>query len=40
MGVLQINPALSTDVSAERNNDTTTLEKDVLAVATASFEVK
>jgi uncharacterized protein len=40
MGVLQINPAYSTEVSAEGNNDKTTLEKDVLAVVTASFDVK
>ena len=40
MGVLQINPAFSTDVSAEGNNDKTTLDKDVLGVVTASFAVK
>jgi hypothetical protein len=39
MGVLQINPAYSTEVSAEGNNDKTSLEKDVLAVVTASFGV-
>jgi hypothetical protein len=40
MGVLQINPAYSTEVSAEGNNDKTSLEKDVLAVVTASFGVE
>jgi uncharacterized protein len=40
MGVMQINPAFSTDVSAEGNNDKTTLDKDVLGVVTASFGVK
>jgi len=40
MGVLQINPAFSTEVSAEGNNDKTTLDKDVLGVVTASFAVK
>jgi hypothetical protein len=40
MGVLQINPAYSTEVSAEGNNDKTTLDKDVLGVVTASFAVK
>jgi hypothetical protein len=40
MGVMQINPAFSTDVSAEGNNDKTTLDKDVLGVVTASFAVK
>ncbi len=40
MGVMQINPAFSTAVSAEGNNDKTTLDKDVLGVVTASFGVK
>jgi hypothetical protein len=40
MGVLQINPAFSTEVSAEGNNDKTTLDKDVLGVVTASFAVR
>jgi hypothetical protein len=40
MGVLQINPAFSTEVSAEGNNDKTTLDKDVLGVVTASFSVR
>jgi hypothetical protein len=40
MGVLQINEKFSTEVSAEGNNDKTSLEKDVLAVVTASFEVR
>ena len=39
MGVMQVNPKFSTDVSGEGNNDKTTLEKDALAVVTASFEV-
>jgi hypothetical protein len=40
MGVMQINPAFSTEVSAEGNNDKTTLDKDVLGVISASFAVK
>ncbi len=40
MGVLQINPAFSTEVSAEGNNDKSTLDKDVLGVVTASFALK
>ncbi|HTQ08344.1 MAG TPA: SIMPL domain-containing protein [Polyangiaceae bacterium] len=40
MGVLQINPAFSTEVSAEGNNDKTTLDKDVLGVVTASFAIR
>jgi uncharacterized protein len=39
MGVMQINPANSTEVSAEGNNDKSSLEKDVLAVVTATFGV-
>jgi uncharacterized protein len=39
MGVLQVNPEFSTEVSWEGNNDKTTLEKDVLAIVTASFGV-
>jgi hypothetical protein len=40
MGVMQINAAYSTEVSAEGNNDKTSLEKDVLAVITATFGVQ
>lgn len=40
MGVLQINPAESTEVSAEGNNDTTSLEKDVIAVVGATFALE
>ena len=40
MGVMQVNPKFSTDVSGEGNNDKTTFEKDALAVVTASFEVR
>jgi uncharacterized protein len=40
MGVMQINPAFSTDVSGEGNNDKTSLEKDVLAVVSATFGVE
>jgi len=37
MGVLQVNPEFSTEVSWDGNNDKTTLDKDVLAIVTASF---
>jgi hypothetical protein len=37
MGVMQINPAGSSRVSSEGNNDTSSLEKDVIAVVTAVF---
>lgn len=39
MGVMQINPAESTETSSEGNNDTTSLEKDVIAVVTSSFQL-
>jgi uncharacterized protein len=40
MGVMQVNPKFSSEVSSEGNNDKTSLEKDALAVVTASFEVR
>src|SRR4051812_6891396 len=40
MGVMQVNAKFSSEVSSEGNNDKTTLEKDALAVVTASFEVR
>jgi hypothetical protein len=40
MGVMQINPAYETSVSAEGNNDRSSLEKDVLAVATATYGIE
>jgi len=40
MGVMQVNPAYSTSVSAEGNNDKSSLEKDALAIVTASFAVE
>ncbi len=40
MGVMQVNPAYSTSVSSEGNNDKTSLEKDALAIVTASFAVE
>lgn len=40
MGVLQINPAESTEVSSEGNNDVSSLEKDVIAVVSTTFAIK
>lgn len=40
MGVMQINAAFSTEVSGDGNNDKTSLEKDVLAVVSATFGVE
>lgn len=37
MGVMQINPAYSTEVSGEGNNDKSSREKDAMAIVTASF---
>jgi uncharacterized protein len=39
MGVMQINPKGVTDVSDTGNNDTTSLEKEILAVVTVRFEL-
>jgi hypothetical protein len=39
MGVIQINPPDSTEVSNEGNNDTTTVEKDVITVVGATFAI-
>lgn len=37
---MQVNPKFSSEVSSEGNNDESTLEKDAMAVVTASFEVR
>jgi hypothetical protein len=39
MGVMQINAANESEVSAEGNNDTSSLDKDIMAVVTATFSV-
>jgi len=39
MGVMQINAANESDVSAEGTNDTSSIEKDVMAIVTATFGV-
>ena len=39
MGVININPANSTEVSNEGNNDTNSLEKDILTIIHCSFEL-
>jgi len=39
MGVLQITPADSNEVSGEGMNDTSALEKDITAVVNISFAV-
>jgi hypothetical protein len=40
MGVMQINPADSTETSSEGNNDVTSLDKDVIAVVTSNFQLE
>jgi hypothetical protein len=39
MGVININPANSTDTSHEGNNDVTSLEKDIITIVHAEFEL-
>lgn len=39
MGVMQINAANETEVSSEGTNDTSSVEKDVMAIVTATFGV-
>lgn len=40
MGVMQINPVHSSETTGEGNNDTTSREKDVIAVVSAKFEIR
>ena len=40
MGVININRANSTATSWEGNNDTTTLEKDILTIVKVTYELK
>ncbi|HEY7954911.1 MAG TPA: SIMPL domain-containing protein [Polyangia bacterium] len=37
MGVIQINPADSTEVSSEGNSDTTSIDKDIITVVASTF---
>jgi len=40
MGVFQITPLYSTEVSDYGINDTSSLEKEITAVVTCTFEIK
>jgi hypothetical protein len=40
MGVMQINAANQTEISAEGTNDTSSLEKDIMAIVSASFGIE
>ncbi len=39
MGIINVNPANSTETSEEGNNDTSSLEKDIITIVHAEFEV-
>lgn len=40
MGVIQINPADSTEVSSEGNNDTSSIDKDIITVVASTFALE
>jgi uncharacterized protein len=40
MGIININPANSSGTSAEGNNDTTSLEKDIITIVHVSYELR
>ena len=40
MGVININPANSTNTSNEGNNDTSSYEKDIITIVHAEYQVK
>ncbi len=40
MGIININPANSTETSAQGNNDTTSLEKDIITIVHVTYELK
>ncbi|MGE0396118.1 MAG: SIMPL domain-containing protein [Kofleriaceae bacterium] len=40
MGIININPANSTETSHEGNNDTTSYEKDIITIVRAEFELQ
>jgi hypothetical protein len=40
MGIININPANSTQTSEQGNNDTTSLEKDIITIVHADYELK
>ncbi len=39
MGIINVNPANATDTSWDGNNDTSSLEKDIITIVHASFEL-
>ena len=40
MGVINVNPANSTETSWEGNNDTTSLDKDIITIVYVTFELE
>ena len=40
MGIININPANSTQTSEEGNNDTSSLDKDIITIVHAEFELE
>ena len=40
MGIININPANSTQTSEEGNNDTASLDKDIITIVHAEFELE
>ena len=40
MGIININPANSTETSNEGNNDTSSYEKDIITIVRAEYKVK
>ena len=40
MGVINVNPANSTETSWEGNNDTTSLDKDIITIVHVTFELE
>jgi hypothetical protein len=40
MGIINVNPANSTDTSAEGNNDTASLEKDIITIVHVTYELR
>jgi hypothetical protein len=39
MGIININPANSTETSSEGNNDRSSFEKDIITIVRAEFEL-
>jgi hypothetical protein len=40
MGIINVNPANSTDTSAQGNNDTTSLDKDIITIVHVIYELR